>query len=151
LATETRGAIARILQSFNPNYARIFVGRERWGTASRADIDVYRRGPEGFLICIEHKIRGGEETFIEERFQTDRLWDDADGRATSLGIDTKNIIAIFLSPDGKDAHNKHFVPLKFVEFSSAVTAAVTETCAKNKLSSTAGASILGLMSFYGKV
>lgn len=128
----------------------IFVRRENRGASSRSDIDVYAPGPDGFLMRIEHKIRGGWETVISGKHQTQRLLEDAIDRAMKLGIDRRKVIAIFLTPDGASAANPEFALLSFREFSDAVRAAIIDTSDTSQISA-AAASILGFMTFYGRM
>ena len=75
---------------------RINVRRERRGSSSRADIDVHTRGVRAIFVRIEHKLRGGVETYVRGKKQTDRLWTDAVERAHQLNIKSENVVGIFL-------------------------------------------------------
>jgi hypothetical protein len=44
---------AKIENTLDPNRTQLFVRRERRGDSSRADLDVYTRGPDAFLVRIE--------------------------------------------------------------------------------------------------
>jgi hypothetical protein len=152
LLMETRDLIIHIQHSLEKYRMQTFVRRERRDSASRADIDVYAPGPEGFLLRIEHKTRGGRETVVNGIYQTQRLWRDAvceGGRAARLGIDQNRVIGVFLTPDGEPAKSSHFLALSFDEFADAVIDAVTVGSAGGaERPSSAAASILGFMSFY---
>jgi hypothetical protein len=158
LSAETRDLVMHIRSSLDRDRPQILVRRERWGSSSRADIDICSRGANGFLLCIEHKVRGGKETFIDDKFQTERLWEDAvgvDGRAAHLEIDSKRVIAIFLTPDLEPARCNQFVSLSFGEFADAATTAVTAYLAvtdrPSDAATSAATSILGFMNFYRRI
>jgi hypothetical protein len=162
------GSMDRILKTLVPNVSQLFVRRERRGDSSRVDIDIYAAGSSSFLLCIEHKIRGGRETAISGKRQTVRQWQDAVGRAQRLGIGRDNVVGIFLTPGGEPAADENFVPVSFKQFSDVVRAAVIgdgrqgSSC-RDLISSSSSAelegagqisevtaSILGFMSFYGR-
>src|SRR5207302_8418019 len=99
-----------------PTHTQLSVRRERWGYSSRADIDIFTRGHDAFLVRIEHKIRGGTETFVAGKAQTPRLWNDAiERRSKELRIDPGNVIGIFLSPGGEPAISRDFGVMSFAE------------------------------------
>jgi hypothetical protein len=137
-------------QSLDPETTQIFVRREKQGDLSRADIDIYTRGPDAFLVRIEHKIRGGSETVVGEKGQTFRLLKDAVGLARELRISADNVIGIFLSPGGDAAESRKFGTLSFEEMSKAVRSAITAAAPKGAELSRAAESILGFMCFYGR-
>ena len=101
---------------------------------------------------IEHKIRGGTETFIGDKAQTPRLWKDAiEQRSKELGIEPVNVIGIFLSPGGEPAASPDFGALSFAEFADAVRAAIADVLVGAKgIPGAAALSVLGFMSFYGR-
>ncbi len=140
-----------ILNSLDPKRTQIFVRRERGGDSSISDIDVYTRGPDAFFVCIEHKIRGNKETDIGGKKQTVRLWEDAEERAKQLDIDPHNVVGIFLTPSGEPAACQDFGVLSFREFGDAAFAAVADEMGGAERTSRAAASILGFMSFYGRI
>ena len=136
-----------IQKSIGPERTQLFVRREHWGDSSRADIDVYTSGRDAFLVRIEHKIRGGAETFIRGQAQTSRLWKDA----AKVGIEPGNVIGIFLSPGGEPAASRDFRVLSFAEFADAVCSALTDSLGGANHTSKAAESILGFMSYYRRM
>src|SRR5580704_3110751 len=116
----TSDSILRLQDSLVPDHTSILVKRERRGDASRADIDVYAPGSNGFLVCIEHKIRYGAETFIAGEYQTHRLFRDAVTRAAQLHSARENVIAVFLTPGGEKATNADFAVLTCRVFADAI-------------------------------
>jgi hypothetical protein len=143
--------IRHVQESFAFIRPQIFVSREQRGDSSRADIDVYSPGSDGFLVRIEHKVRDGSETTIAGKDQTLRLWEDAIKRAGQLGIDREYVFNIFLSPGGDPAAYSEFGVLSFHELSDAVRAAVIDISPEAKTISGAAASILGFMGFYRRM
>lgn len=146
LTPTMRDTVSQIQRSLDISRTRISVRREHVGLTSRADIDVFRRGSEGFFVRIEHKLRGGTETFSADAHQTTRLWKDA----VEEGLGFPNVLGIFLSPEGRSAQDSNFVKLSFRELAKAVNTAVTGVCTDTKLLPPAAVSILGFMSFYGR-
>jgi hypothetical protein len=146
----TSQSIIQIQNSLESAYTQMVVRRERRGDTSRSDIDVYTPGSNGFLVCIEHKVRFGSETFSAGEFQTHRLWKDAVTRAAQLNIRRENVIAVFLTPGGEQAANADFIVLTFREFADAVCAAVLDGMGEVRIPRTA-ASILGFMSYYERM
>ena len=66
---------------------------------------------------IEHKIRGGSETYgNRNKPQTDRLMEDALERAKLLQIEKDNVCCVFLTPEGHAATSSKFITLSFSDF-----------------------------------
>ena len=76
------------------------------GNQSRIDIEIASRGK--FIIHIENKIWSSEGPD-----QTHREWCDLERRAKELGIPTANVHGIFLTLDGSQPENKHFVAVRW--------------------------------------
>ncbi len=91
----------------------ISIHREKSEEFTRPDITVIG---SDFAIFIENKVRGGEETdhWTGER-QTVRQGKALGKLADRLGISKFNTLGIFLSPEGKAAHNTDFVSLQVSE------------------------------------
>jgi hypothetical protein len=142
-----RELVAKIVKYINAGEIRVVAQRECRGEESRSDIDVF--GAQ-FFLRIEHKLRGGTETIVRNKSQTDRLLNDAMSRADKLGIDRDNVIAILLSPEESHAKNRSFISLTFEEFASAVCEAVAASEGIKSSFPPAAASILGFATFYGR-
>jgi hypothetical protein len=145
-----KGEVIKDIQRCCNSRTQLFVRREHWGGSSRADVDIYTPGPEGFLVRIEHKIRGGSETYQDRKYQTFRLWNDANTQADDLLINRDRVIGIFLTPSGEPARSGEFVNISYGVFADAVRAAVTKQMAVENGISAAAASILGFIGFYGR-
>jgi hypothetical protein len=76
------------------------------GSQSRIDIEIASRGK--FIIHIENKIWSSEGPD-----QTHREWCDLERRAKELGIPTANVHGIFLTLDGSQPENEHFVAVRW--------------------------------------
>lgn len=119
------------------------VKREQAGEHSRADVDLCGRN---FLVRIEHKIRGGSETYDHaNKAQTERLLGDALERATSLQIQKAHACCILLTPEGYEATARDFVALSFGEFAKTITKAL------HSRSDEGAASIKGFLNFYRRL
>jgi hypothetical protein len=99
--------INQILKSLNHKSHSIVVHRERSEISTRPDIEILC---DDFIIIVENKMRGGEETFRNDEWQTNRQYDVLRKRANSIGAHSA-FLAIFLSPEGKPAKNKNFIPI----------------------------------------
>jgi hypothetical protein len=119
------------------------VKREQSGEHSRADIDLCGRN---FLVRIEHKVRGGFETYGHGNIpQTERLLDDAKMRAESLQIETSHVCCVLLTPEGHAAMAQDFVALSFDAFAETVANAM-KSC-----SDECATSIRGFLNFYRRL
>ncbi len=103
------------------NEAHIVLHRERHEGKSVPDIEIVC---SDFIIFIENKIRGGSETLIDDKYQTDREWDDLTCRGRRLNIPEENLLAIFLTPEGKLPKNRHFIPFSVTDLVSALRCSV---------------------------
>lgn len=99
------------------NKSHIVLHRERREGNTIPDIEIVC---SDFLIFIENKIRGGSETLIDGLWQTDRQWEALIRRSRILNIPKENILALFLTPEGKAPKNGHFIPLSVTELVSAL-------------------------------
>jgi hypothetical protein len=118
------------------------VKRERLGSTSRADIEIWG---QDFLVIIEHKVTKGRETFRNHKFQTFRLREDFRTKAAKFGIEPTHILYIFLSPEGMRPHDDEFIPLSF-EFIAQVLHSVAE-----RQNTAVGRSVLGFSEFYRRL
>jgi hypothetical protein len=91
---------------------RYAVRRERSGASSRIDIEV--EGAD-FLIHLENKRPGGQETARGGRAQTDREWDDLMAAAGRKGIQPSHCAAVFLTPSGANASSPRFHSLSWLD------------------------------------
>ena len=101
-------AIKNIIDSLESNKDYIIVHRERNETNTRPDIEILCNK---FIIIIENKMRYGQETFRNNEWQTDRQFSTLVERSKSIGAG-ENYLAIFLTPQGKEAKNKNFIPVR---------------------------------------
>ena len=83
---------SKIVGSIADDPLQIFASRECFGPSSRADIDIHTLGVCEVMMRIEHKARGGAETYIMGKAQTDRLWADALRRANKFHISDDNVL-----------------------------------------------------------
>jgi hypothetical protein len=82
------------------------VHREVSGESSRIDVRI--QAPGSFIIDIENKIWSAEDDN-----QATREWKDLQAKAKELNIANENIRAFFLTPDGRNATNPNFHPVKW--------------------------------------
>ncbi len=112
------------IQSLSRNERHNFsVKREQSGADSRADIDIYG---QNFLVRIEHKIRGGSETLVRRKGQASRLLGNAIDRAKLLQIDKMNVCCVFLTPEGRAASIRDFIPLSFGDFADGIAECIRQ-------------------------
>ncbi len=116
--------IKELLVLIKKNKSHIILHRERHEGNTIPDIEIVC---SDFIIFIENKIRGGSETYIDGLWQTDRQWETLICRSKKLNIPENNILAIFLTPEGKAAKNSHFVPFAVSELVSALKKALITT------------------------
>ncbi len=111
-------AIKRLIRN---NKLHIVLHRERYEGNTIPDIEIVG---SDFLIFIENKIRGGSETIIDGLWQTDRQWKALIKRSCTLNISEENILALYLTPEGKIPKNKYFISLSVSELVSALRCSV---------------------------
>ena len=87
-----------------------------------------------FIILIENKIRGGCETYTTD-YQTKRQWKKLVEQSKILGIAEQFLLGIFLSPEGKYPHEKHFIPISVSEVVTSIKNAIIESNCKNNIES----------------
>jgi hypothetical protein len=133
--------IASIKALIPEDKSKLRVIREGAGDTSRSDIELIGRD---FLICIEHKSRGGLETDVGGLPQTVRLLKDARRKAKAQRITSDRVIGVLLSPEGKPAESDEFIAIQYGELATAITSAICTS------SGGAAASIRGFMAYYGR-
>lgn len=105
--------IENISKSLRRKEQFVSVHREKSEEFTRPDITIIG---SDFAIFIENKKRGGKETDHRSGdLQTVRQGEALNNLANRLGIPESNTLGIFLSPEGKGAHNIDFVPLQVGE------------------------------------
>lgn len=109
------GVIKTRLEQNQP-YIRVF--REKREEKTIPDLEICGND---FLIFIENKIRGGQETYRGNQWQTDRQWAILQRKSEIHGT---SILAIFLTPEGKPARNPNFVSLSVNEIITSLREAV---------------------------
>ena len=120
--TEYNTSKIKMLKSLiRKNKSHIVLHRERHEGNTIPDIEIVC---SDFLIFIENKIRGGSETLINGLWQTDRQWEALISRSRNLNIPEENLLAIFLTPEGKAPKNSHFVSFSVAELVSALRCSV---------------------------
>jgi len=115
------GAISRALRK---PVGDIQVLRERHEEKTTPDIEIVSRK---FLIFIEHKLRGGGETYLNGQPQTSRQWNALEQKCTRDEIPIERCLAIFLTPEGKQPAHSEFVSLSVDELASAFLEAMKMT------------------------
>lgn len=125
--------IAQILQSTNDKFIK--VKREHAGDKSRIDIRIFttNHSKENLIIDFEIKINHGEETFINDEYQTIREWNDLYNFAQKIDVSLKNTIAFFITPSGKRAKCKNFIPLSWHNFNQITCEVLDERIESDKL------------------
>lgn len=99
----------------------IIIEREENAKDTIPDISITGRS---FLIFIENKKRGGTETFLHNKYQTQRQWKQLVLRGKKMGISENGILGIYFTPEGYSAKDQNFIPLHTREFVSAIREAV---------------------------
>jgi hypothetical protein len=122
LAEYNASKVKRLKNLIRENKSHIVLHRERHEGNTIPDIEIVC--PD-FLIFIENKIRGGSETIINGSWQTNRQWEALINRSHNLNIPEENLLAIYLTPEGKLPKNKHFIPFSVSELVSALRCSVT--------------------------
>jgi hypothetical protein len=105
---DVEASVNLIYGTLDRNKKYISVHRERWEGKTIPDIEIIC---SDFIIFIENKIRKGKETLINNAYQTDRQWDILQKRCAQLNIPENQLLAIFLTPEGKCPENPHFISL----------------------------------------
>ena len=95
-------------------YIAIYRERHEGDTVPDIEIVGYH-----FIIFIENKIRGGSETLVDGEWQTERQWKALINRAHRLNIPEENLLAIFLTPEGKPPKSQNFIPLSSSQLATA--------------------------------
>jgi hypothetical protein len=122
-----------IISLLRNDQIKISVKRESHEIGTRPDIEIFS---EDFLIFIENKVRGGIETDINGKLQTDRQWEALNKKGTKYGIPEERLLGIFLSPEKKPPYNKGFISVSVNELIASIISAIdlTESCQhKNSL------------------
>lgn len=121
--------IKNIQKLVKNNKSQIVVHRERREGNTIPDIEI---SCSEFVIFIENKVRGGSETTGSLNiWQTNRQWDALLSRGRDLDIPQKNLLAIFLTPEGEKAKNKHFVSLSVSDMVVALQSSVRKSINPN--------------------
>ena len=122
-------AVKKLIADERTNFV---VRREKKLFSSRPDIEIL--GLE-FIIFIENKVEGGAEHCIDGKPQTTRHWKGILYECQRRGISEDNALAIYLTPKGEPAIDKHFIPLSVPDLISAFRKAIasTDTGAKQSL------------------
>ena len=122
-------SIRKLIEDERTNFV---VRREKKLLSSRPDIEIL--GLE-FIIFIENKVEGGKEQFIDGKPQTTRHWEGILYKCQKRGISEDKALAIYLTPKGEPAEDKHFIPLSIPDLISAFRKAIasTDTGAKQSL------------------
>lgn len=108
--------VRAISRRLNRSTGDIQVLRELHEETTIPDIEVVSGE---FLIFIEHKLRGGEETYVNDEPQTIRQWKALENKCKRHGIPIERCLAIFLTPEGKQPAANEFVSLSVEELVSA--------------------------------
>ena len=104
--------IFKIKALIKTNRSQIVLHRERHEGDTIPDIEIVC--PE-FIIFFENKIRGGLETSVDGLWQTKRQWLALNKRRRDLDIPEENVLAIYLTPEGKIPKDEHFISLSVIE------------------------------------
>lgn len=125
--------ISKILQNTNDKYIK--VKREQAGDNSRIDIRIFTTNPlkENLIIDFEIKINHGEETFINDEYQTIREWNDLYIFSQKADVPLENTIAFFVTPSGKSAKCKNFIPLSWHNLNQIICEVLDERIESDKL------------------
>jgi hypothetical protein len=137
--------VSSILHSISKKReTKISVFRERSEGSSRPDIEIIS---QDFIIFIENKLRGTNETFRGDKWQTERMFQDLETKSEKLGIPGSNCLAIFLTPEGKKASYNKFLRISVAELINAIKDAVRESKACPYVCKN---SILSFLEYYSK-
>ena len=121
--------IEHIQKLVKNNQFQIVVHRERHEENTIPDIEI---SCSEFVIFIENKVRGGTETTGSLNiWQTNRQWDALLSRGRDLDMPKENLLAVFLTPEGKKAKNKHFIPLSISDMVNALHSPVLKSINPN--------------------
>lgn len=109
----------------------ITVNREVHEDKSIPDISIES---DKFIIFIENKKRGGQETSIKKRWQTKRHWNALEKKRNEIGMSEDSILGILLSPEGVGAQEQNFISLSYIELTKAIQDAIDEKSDKSSRS-----------------
>lgn len=100
---------ANLIKKIRLGINEISVFREFSEEKTRLDIEII--GKE-FIIFIENKVWVGSETIINNEYQTNREWKALIKKYEYFRVPPENCICVYLTPQGKKAKNKHFIPVR---------------------------------------
>ena len=116
----------RFASALGNNPSNIYLRKEYSGDGTRIDLLIYTRNgipKQDLLIGIEFKIGSGNETSGSKNSnesQTKREWKMLEKERAKLQIYPENLLALFISPSGKDAASSNFYSVSFRQFNAAI-------------------------------